>query len=239
MIKLSVSANVSTYAATFAANAKRTKQAIADALTRTALIARADLRNEIASVFDRPTPYTLNAITGKAATAANLEAIVKLKDEGSGNLPTHYLYPQIFGGPRGYKRFEAALHHIGVLPEGMFAIPAAGARLDAYGNMSRGQIVQILSAFGAAQRTAGYAMNRTAESKRRRGRKLPEFFAVREGGHLAPGIYLRVGSAIKPVLVFTRQPTYRKRLRYTDVVQHAIDRHFAKELDATMTQSWR
>src|SRR3546814_6873764 len=60
---------------------------------------------------------------------------------------------------------DLALQRVG-LPGDQYAFPAAGAELDAYGNMSRGQVVRLLSylqAFGEQ----GYRANATARSRAR------------------------------------------------------------------------
>ncbi len=47
----------------------------------------------------------------------------------------------------------------------MFVVPAEGARLDQYGNMSRGQMIQILSGLGALEYRAGFKGNATQSAR--------------------------------------------------------------------------
>src|SRR5450830_911853 len=61
--------------------AKQTRFALKTALNTTATQVRDGLRSEIQRTIDRPTPYTLNSLFIRAATAQNLEATVWLKDE--------------------------------------------------------------------------------------------------------------------------------------------------------------
>jgi hypothetical protein len=188
---------------------------------------------EMKRVFDRPTRYTLNSLFVKRAQADDLSARVFLKEQPG---HPHYLRPEIFGGPRLPKIFEQALRARGWLPSGMFAVPGSAAKLDAYGNMSRGQITQILSALGAAERMSGYSANRTPNSiKRRRGKKLPQYFVGRPGGGKLPlGVWQvfkfhgqLAGSAVKPILIFVRQPQYNARFNFYTVADRTADKAFA------------
>ena len=116
-----------------------------------------------------------------------------------------------------FKRFELALRSAGVLPSNYFTVPGQGATYDAFGNMSRGQIVQILriSTHSANQDSKANATDKTRE-KLRRGTKKKfgiSYFAVQPGdSSTTPGIYQRVhtafGDAIKPVLIFVDRVYY-------------------------------
>lgn len=221
--------------------------ATALALTRTAQAAKEEVRKTMTQVFHNPINYTLNALMMTPARKDRLHARVWVKnklDAGKGTSPEDYLLPQIEGGTRNLKRFEVALQKRGILPSGMYAVPGAGARMDAYGNMSRGQIVEILSylqAFGEQ----GYKANMTAKrmaglrkgSKTRRGY---EYFVVRPGtgNHLPPGVWQRVsfgmGKAIKPVLIFVRAPVYQKRLPFTQIVERVARRELKTQFDKAL-----
>ena len=151
------------------AEQKKIKISAAIALTKTAKAAQVELRAEMIKVFDRPTPFALNGTYIKPATVAKLRAEVGIKDASSsskvGTAAIDFLHPQIYGGKRSFKGFEAALK--GIIPPGMYAVPGSAAKLDAYGNMSKGLIMQILSALGLSERWAGHTSNRTKASARR------------------------------------------------------------------------
>lgn len=216
------------------------------AIVRTSRAVRTAQKAEIIRVFDRPTPWTQGAIHSRF-NKRELSATVWLNEEpGKGTPATTYLLPQIEGGERGQKRFERALQRVGLLPAGWLAVPGQGARLDAYGNMSRGQIVQIMAWFSAFGEQ-GYSANMTAKgrarlSKSTKRRQGFSYFAVYPGRtrtrHLHPGIYQRfdfaVGSAIKPVLIFVRAAHYQKRYDFHGVAQREVDRTFKPELDAAV-----
>ncbi|MDF5937628.1 hypothetical protein P4234_01470 [Pseudomonas aeruginosa] len=80
---------------------------LADALNHTANQANQALVGEIDQVFDRPTPFTRNAIRILHATSRRLEAALWVKDEkdhaSKGQAPEDWVAPQVFGG-RGWTR---------------------------------------------------------------------------------------------------------------------------------------
>lgn len=201
--------------------------AMAMALSRTASIVRKSLVEEMSRVFDRPTPYVLGSLSVKTATTTNLTAMVWMKKwPGKGYPAETFLGPQIFGGSRTHKRFEKALIYKGVMPSKMYAVPGSGATMDRYGNMSRAQIIQILSYFEAFSEQ-GYSANITPGKKAKmakgtkKKRGMAYFVIKRRTGKLPPGIYSRTGfawgSAIKPILIFVKKPHYSKRYRFFDV----------------------
>ncbi|RKP46673.1 hypothetical protein D7S86_24600 [Pararobbsia silviterrae] len=120
--------------------------AISVALNRVGRAVIAAEQKTMNDVFDRPTPYTLNALRLKAATKTNLVAQVAYKDDAYKGTPaTKYLSPQVDGGARSVKRIESLLRARGLLPSDMYTVPGSAAVLDQYGNFSRGQYSQILA----------------------------------------------------------------------------------------------
>jgi hypothetical protein len=108
------------------------------------------VRQDMATQFDRPKPVTLNSLRTEAATKARPFAVVKVKDEPLGKAfnggMAEILGHQFAGGQRVAKRSELALRRMGYLNEGEFIAPGPDARLDQYGNISSGQIQQIMAA---------------------------------------------------------------------------------------------
>lgn len=219
---------------------------LAYGLTKTAKQAEGDLYAVFPQVFDRPTPYSMRALRITAATKAKLEALIAVKgyeQSPTGAVPPDaYLAAQIEGGRRRQKRFEARLRMLGVLNANEVAVPAAGARLDAYGNVVRGQVVQILSQLGSAPTLGDYSAatnSRRSRAKRSkvayfasRGKStLPGKRSWRSGEkeqHLPRGVWARyqfaVGTAVKPVFLFVRAPSYAKRLDFYGIVGARVDR---------------
>jgi hypothetical protein len=217
---------------------------MAVSLTKTAQAAKADLRQEMVRVFDRPTPYTLNSLYIQPATKQRLMSRVYIKDEaGKGNPATKFILPEVEGGKRSLKGFEVALQRRGVLPAGMYCVPGAGVKLDRYGNIPGSTIVQILSYFKAFSEV-GFTANITAKGKAKKLKKGTAYFAItKEGGHLAPGIYHRASSAwgapIKPIIMFVRQPGYRTRFRFYDVGQRSADRNWRGIFNGVLDEALR
>lgn len=206
--------------------------AIAVAVTRTAQVAKKALTSEMLYAFDRPTPYTMGSLFLSPATKRLPVAKVWLKDDaGKGTPASKYLLAEITGGGRRYKRFELALAATGLLPVGMYAVPGSAAQLDQYGNMSRSQITQILSALRAAETRSGYLANRTARSVRRNGKRQAQYF-VGKPGHAPLGIWQRIGfgfgSAVKPVAIFTKAPQYKQRYRFQDIADQVVRDEFPR-----------
>jgi hypothetical protein len=191
--------------------------AMAKGLTKTGQLVKDEEIKEMKRVFDRPTPFTLNSLKLTPAKKDSLLATVWFKDPprlGSGQ---HYIEPQVFGGTRELKRMEKMLKmkHL---------MPGAGAKLDAYGNISRGQLTQMLSVLKAFN-MAGYDMNQTSRSGKR-NRKPRDYFAVlKKRGGLLPGIYQRVqsgtgfGAKTKKLLPFGEYQKGRTRGRFASVIR--------------------
>ena len=236
------------------------RQAVARTLPRGRDAVYAAMRR----VFDRPTPYALNALKLQMPDQAGaLQGAVMVKGpvdvRGAGVPAQSFLRAQISGGSRRWKRFEVALMKRGYLPRGWYAVPARGARLDAWGNMSRGQVVELMSwlgLFGSArgERAAGYRANKTEKSKARaragtRNRFGVDVFvssplqAYRRGG-LAFGIYMRQTGATKrtagparpvtPVVLFVKTSRYRQRLDFFGELQRATAAELPAQLERAL-----
>ena len=225
---------------------RRFNATMATALSRTAVQVRDQIRRNMPQVLDRPTPWTINSLFAKPATAARLVAEVNFKDDrastNGGTPATYYLLPQVEGGPRRAKRLEVALRAVGALPPGYFAVPAAGAKLDAYGNVTRGQIVQILSQL-RIQLLAGSNRNMSFDARgqivaqRRAGGR---FFLRRPGeGKVQPGIYQRelIGRNITPVFVFVRGVNYRRRFDFYGISSRLSQKLLPVQVERTIGES--
>ena len=177
------------------------------AVLKTAQAVREAEVEEMKRCFTAPTRFTLNAFK-TTFDKARITATVEIKD-GYWTRSQNYLKTQSIGGERRRKAFENALQRVGVLPAGWMVVPGEGADLDSYGNISVGQIRQILSWFDAAELVAGSRQNmeQKGRDKRRKGTKTKrgfEYFAALPGYRsgrgswkngrtqsLEPGIYRR------------------------------------------------
>lgn len=201
------------------------------------------------SVFDRPRPATVRGTKVERSTKSNLTAVVKLKRREEGSPPvSEYLQAEVYGGARPFKRSEILLQKAGILPDGKQTRPGTGARLDAYGNMSRGQIVQIISYFKAfgGIKTSGRARGRrgtTTQSSvlnRTKPKKAYEYFVVPEGfPGLSTGIWERRGRKIQPVLIFIDVPVYRKKYKFYEIAKETVrarfDENFKRALNVAVS----
>lgn len=226
--------------------------ATALALTRTARAGKEEVERQLPSLIDRPTPYTMKGFRLYPATKLRLVATVDFRDAfGRGTSARDYLSPLVYGGKRKLKAFERSLQRTGLLPSGYAAFPGSAAKMDAYGNMSRGQIVQILSYFKAFGEQ-GYSANMNdkkrgalARGNKRTGTRGITYFIGRPGGGRLPlGVWQRInfgtaGSAIKPVIIFASQPSYGQQLDVPGIAKRVIDERFAKELERAVADAMR
>jgi hypothetical protein len=193
--------------------------------------------------FDRPKPYTVRATYVKRSTKQNLVAEIGLKGRDMGVPAAEYLHANIKGGARNYKRSELMLQKAGLLPEGHYTVPGAGATLDAYGNMSRGQIVSILSYFRTFGNTAlnTKRMNATDRSRALRARKKEDYFVVPVADRtlkLYPGIWQRTGNNdIKPLLLFVTRVQYRAVYDFGGIGIKVAYRTFQGEFNRAIEQA--
>jgi len=217
------------------------------AINKTMIEVQEGLTREMA-VFDRPQTYTKKGVFYKKSDKRNLTSVVGLKArQGVAGIPgskgaplNEYLEAQVEAGPRVDKRSEILLKRAGILPSGYQTRPGSGARLDAYGNMSRGQIVQILSwfkTFGGIKESGRYKGRDTRSAKLNRGSKAKpfEYFVVPDGmPGLATGIWRRQGRKIEPILIFIQPPIYRKRYDFYGVANKIINARFQRQFDQAL-----
>lgn len=218
--------------------------AAARALTQTAKQAQAAVRTHMLEVFDRPTPYTLNSTFVRPATKTRLVARVWLKDESVKAIaPAKYLLPQVEGGGRRLKRSEIALQNAGILPPGWYLVPGKSVKLDGWGNVPRGVIVQIISDLRASPEVGFRANRLTKAQARERGKRFREsrYFVVRPGSKAQPGIYRKIesafGRAAQPVFIFTAQPQYTRRLNFYGVVERVVRSNLEDNLAASLSDA--
>ena len=218
--------------------------AVARALSKTAVLVKTAQIDHMRVAFDRPAPYTLRSLFVTPAKKTNLSASVWFRDDraGSGTPATRYILPHVAGGKRNQKRFEVALQRAGHLPAGWVTMPGQGANLDAYGNQSRGQIIQVLSQL-RLRMTEGYSRDMATGKKgiaaqRRAGGR---FFVIQPGGNTQPGVYQRefLGRGITPVMIFApqNQTDYRKTYAFEAIGNRAVNQHFSDQLAAAIAHA--
>ena len=223
---------------------KQVRFATALALTRTAYRVSATESKSVQQIFDRPTPSTIRAFNVDKATRDNLTATISIKKREAGLPADEYLHADIVGGKRGMKRSELMLQAAGILPAGMQTVPGKAAKLDAYGNMSRGQINQILSYFSTYGITTlnSSRMNMTA-AKHANMAKTRAYFVIPVADRKAklyPGIWQQDGKRdIKPVLMFVKPGTYKAIFAFEDIGVKEVQASFNNEFDTALADALR
>lgn len=205
------------------------------ALNKTANQCRKKVREKMAEVFDRPTPYTLNSIFVKYATDTDQEAIVKIKDSASSGIsPTNYLGPEVFGGKRNAKRSEQAFRASGLLESNSQYIIGDKAPKDQYGNLSRGTIQQALAD------TKSFRDSQQNTNGKKKKKKKNRFFAAagRDATGESKTIYMRSGSNTIPILIPTHAQTYKKRLDFEAIVEETYNQNVLKNFDEMLQKEW-
>ncbi|MCW1934547.1 hypothetical protein OKW52_20390 [Pararhodobacter zhoushanensis] len=185
------------------------------ALNKTGDDALSALQDRMKVSFDRPTRWTLNAFQVWRATKSTRLAMVQERPSVGRR---HYLKVQESGGPRQQTALEKLIEARVVSAEILRAVvPTRDARVDSYGNWSRGERNQALSEIGAQRDRAANATETSIKRARRRGRS--SYFVPRNGG-LTPGIWKRtVGGDLSKVATFAkRAPLYAPRLKFEDTV---------------------
>lgn len=212
--------------------------AMVDALNHTASQARQALQAEINDVFNNPSPWVLNSIYMKNATSSAPEAALWVKENKIGTTGRGFddwMAPQVYGGARLNKGSEKILRQAGILPAGRFIAPGAGARLDAGGGISRGQVVQIISGLRAF--TGKNARNNATSSGRSKGKGNAQAFFVMRRGKTPVGIAERRGDRLVIVLAFVSQPSYLARFHFHAVAERVAIERFTANLDKAMVQA--
>lgn len=224
---------------------KQVRFAAAVALTRTAQAAKVEVTRLMPAELDRPKPGTTKALRVERATKDNLTAVVRLNNRGEGVPSSEFIGHNITGGRRGMKRSEIMLRAAGILPDGLYTIPGKEATLDAYGNMSRGQIVSILSyfrTFGVATLKDGSLLNSSRMNRAKKTRSRAMYFVVpvrdRRLG-LFPGIWKRAGNELQPVLMFVKPGTHKKLVKIHETGERVVRRDFNRQFDQAFAEAMR
>lgn len=220
------------------------------AVNRTAKTIKSTLVEEMRSKFDRPTPMVLNSIMLRPATRNKPEAEVWLKNREIGGKQTRSMAElighQFKGGGRTTKRIEMRLYRMGILPQGMFVAPGRGAKLDAYGNLRRGDVTPMLTQLGAfvepgirsmSDRTYSRLLKRgtLAASGRGKGRKIRRSEYIVKAG---VGIFKVLGPGrVAPVLVFIREPSYAKRIDFEGIGQRVANENLGVEFNRAFKEA--
>ena len=127
------------------------------------------------------------------------------------------------------------------MPAGSYAVPTDYAKRDAFGNVTRGQVVQILVQLAGGSVRDGYrrvisaSATKRAQAAIRAGR---EYVAVlAQQGKLGPGIYARVGNDLRMVFSYESRVYYKRQVSLLDRAKRTAPRVFAAEFDRALSES--
>ena len=209
--------------------------ATALALTRTAQAAKAEIERQMPALIDRPTPWTRRGLRLESATKLKLSAKVEFRP-GSRD----WLAPIVYGQRRKLKAFERSIQGTGLVPSGMYAVPGSAAKLDAYGNMSAAQIRRMVSSIKSWKGPARQGRRKAVAAT---GKGQTYFIGQPGGGKLPLGIWEKTtfsgGSAIKPVVIFVGQPSYRQQFDVPGMARQMILQRFPAELRTAVGHALR
>lgn len=230
MTVISVKADISgALAKLTAAASNQVPFATALALTKTAQLVKADLRQEMQNVFKSAVSFTLNSLYIKSATKSNLVSIVGVKSTGRTSAAT-WLRPEIEGGPR-FSGIEAFLRPAGLPPPGLYAVPGSGAPLSSGGKINISALQRIVAQL---TKITGGAQGFAALKRKRTGTRAQYFYLRSPQFGLPAGIFGLKGRQVSPIILFVRQPQYRKRFDFYGVGQSSARRRFPEQFEAAM-----
>lgn len=268
-MQITLDINTAQLQAALAASKAQFPFAMMTALNKSALQAKSDLQTRLPAVFKSPTPWVINSLHPRRpedfATKDRLAVRVSFQDRfGDGRTMVE---PHVYGGTRRFKAMEARLLAAGYLPRGYNVVPGAGATLDAYGNMSAGQISQILNVLGTYTEGGYNTANSKTKARLAKGtRKTYGFeyfvsygsigrstYTVNKYGEpvlvqnakrtLAPGVYKRVytafGTSLKPMLMFVKRAQYKERLDFYGIGNASFNQHFPGYFDTAFQQAMK
>ena len=188
------------------------------AATLTARLVRTEEVAVMHRVFDKPTPYTINALRVKPATKSDPVATVAFKEFG-GTPAKRFLNPNIHGGGRSQKSHERQLAS---LLGSTFLVPGKGMLTNAYGNVSGSVFTRILSQLKASSDP----MQNATDSRRSKAKRSNDAFFILKGKNI---VMHRKGKTVKPALIPIRAPQYSKRFPFYETAQAVVAREFPKQ----------
>lgn len=212
------------------------------ALNTTAFAINAKLKTEMASTFKGgATAFSLRAFTVKKADKSTLTASVDLRKDApaGGTSYTKALRHLFTGGSRDYKKVEGWLRSRKLIPSGLSIAPGAGMPLDAYGNMRRAALTEMLGVIGT-QRTNLRVYRRTGAGK---AQKAVGYFVVLPGdkSRKHPGIYKRIEtgatSTLSPMVLYVDPVSYRRFIDLEKVGKEVVGTTFQPTFDAELAKA--
>jgi hypothetical protein len=183
---------------------KKSAQKILNALNRAGFDTRKAMVADMPRIFDNPNEFVKNSLyfnqarlDGDNVTGGFLAFKKKSIGVGAGI----FLLPEEFGGSRAFNGFERRLKNMGILPEGMFAVPTKAMPKQA----RRPATLQKLA------NDLGKQITRVDAGKQSRAKYNDYFVITPTGGrnNRKPGIYLRQGNQAVQLFAFVDSVKYK------------------------------
>jgi hypothetical protein len=140
------------------------------------------------------------------------------------------------GGQRRRKAIEGWLQRAGYISAGEYVVPGEGARIDSYGNMSRGQVQQILSQLRAGPDSSAYA---TRSLRSKRAQRAAKLMFWSRGGRLPRGVWARDGVGLKPILIVVGRAGYYRRINLERITRRVVGVEYQKRFAAEYAKALR
>lgn len=211
---------------------RRLNNAVSTALTRTAKDVQAAEKEAIRQQIDRPREFTVNSVAIETATSEKLYSRVFLKiNQGSGRGAGKYMMPQIVGGSGHLRGYEVALQRKGFMPSGWRIAPGSAAKLDNFGNISKGTLDSVFR-------------NLVIEGPRKQPKRPSKrgsmrwFYLLKQRGRLTPGVYVIEGAkGPRQVLKYESSLRFKKRYDFWGVAQQTAREKFPEQFNRACQES--
>lgn len=238
--------------------AKQVEYAEAAARHRVGHAVRQQIETEIASGFDRPTPWFQKSVyvrpykpikgadvaifikdVGAGASAAAINALrvnpLSAPEPGS---TADILGHHFSGGSRKRKKIEEAFTRAGLIKGNELLVPGPDAKLDRYGNLSRGQVQQI---YAALYLYRDPHQNRTRSRRSQRNDAAAGRMFWSNGDHpmkVRRGLWATSRSKqLQLLLIPIPQAVYRKRIDLPAIAAQRVAADFDREFRGALQQA--
>lgn len=188
----------------FAGN--KSRQKIANALNRAGFDTRKAMVADMPKIFDNPNDFVKNSIYFNQVQlkpdGQMAGGFLAFKKKSIGVGAGIFLLPEEYGGSRALNGFERRLKRMGILADGMFAVPTKAMPKTA----RRPATLQKLA------NDLGKQITRVDAGKSRGRAKYNDYFVVTKAGQVGrfkPGIYLRQGNRAVQLFVFVESVKYK------------------------------
>ena len=238
--------------------AKQVEYAEAVARHRVGHAVRQQIETEIAAGFDRPTPWFQKSVYVRPyKPIKGADVAIFIKDVGAGasasalaglrdtqmsapepGSTADILGHHFSGGSRKRKKIEEAFTRAGLIKGHELLVPGPDARLDRYGNISRGQVQQM---YAALYLYRDPNQNRTRSRRSQRNDAAAGRMFWSNGDHpmkVRRGLWATSRSKqLQLLLIPIPQAVYRKRIDMPAIAAQRVAADFDREFRVALQQA--